>query len=229
MADDTTRSGTGGYSSLAIRDYIESLYSPPANDLTDAVGELERTDMPRIQISPTDGSILRLLLQMIRAKRVVEFGTLSGYSGLWMLRALGVDGHLWTCEYSSRHAEVARGVFERAGYGSQVTILEGDGRESLKKLEAHAPFDAVFIDADKSGYPLYARWAFDHLRPGGLIVADNTYLFGYLAGRAPDRNLDQRSIEAMQEFHVFLTSHCVAACLPTPDGLSVGIKPGNGF
>ncbi|UFP95273.1 O-methyltransferase [Gloeobacter morelensis] len=225
MADDDSRTGRTHYTSPAIRAYLDDLYLPPDPDLAYAVAELDRAGMPRIQVSATEGKILYLLVQMIRARRVVEFGTLSGYSGLWILKAMGQDGHLWTCEYNPEHARVARGVFERAGYGPQVSVFEGPGLQSLDKLAHFAPFDAVFLDADKSGYARYARWAFEHLRPGGLIIGDNTYLFGYLAGRAPDHQWNAQAIEAMRDFHAFVAAHCTAVCLPTPDGLTVGMKP----
>ncbi len=224
MADDNSRAGLG-YATPAIKTYLERLFSPHDAALEDAVHQLDVMGMPRIQIAPIEGKILQVLLSMIGAQKVVEFGTLSGYSALWMLKALGKTGHLWTCEYSPKHAKVAQAVFERAGLDQQVTVLEGPALRSLENLSTEAPFDAVFIDADKKNYIYYARWAFEHLRSGGLIIGDNTYLFGYLKGRAPDENWDQESIEGMTQFHEFLAEHCLAVCLPTPDGLSVGIKP----
>ena len=224
MADDNSRAGLG-YATPAIKTYLEGLFSPHDAALEDAVHQLDVMGMPRIQISPTEGKILQVLLSMIGAQKVVEFGTLSGYSALWMLKALGKTGHLWTCEYNPKHARVAQAVFERAGLNQQVTVLEGPALNALEQLATEAPFDAVFIDADKKNYIHYARWAFEHLRPGGLIIGDNTYLFGYLKGRAPDENWNQEAIEGMIQFHEFLAEHCLAVCLPTPDGLSVGIKP----
>jgi predicted O-methyltransferase YrrM len=223
MADDNSRAGLG-YSTPAIKTYLENLFSPHSAALEDAVHQLDVMGMPRIQIAPTEGKILQVLLSMIGARKVVEFGTLSGYSALWILKALGMEGHLWTCEYSPKHAKVAQGVFERAGLSAQVTLLEGPALNALDKLATEAPFDAVFIDADKKNYIHYARWAFEHLRPGGLIIGDNTYLFGYLKGRAPDEHWNQEAIEGMTQFHEFLAEHCLAVCLPTADGLSVGVK-----
>lgn len=224
MADDRSRAGEE-YSSPAIRAYLEALFSPTDTALEDAVAQLDRLDMPRIQISPTDGKILQVLLRMIGARKVVEFGTLSGYSALWMLKALGPGGYLWTCEFDPKHALAARAVFERAGVSAQVTVLEGPALRNLDVLTAAAPFDAVFIDADKRNYERYAHWAFEHLRPGGLILADNTYLFGYLAGREADEDFSAETIAAMRCFHEFLAENCLTVCLPTPDGLSLALKP----
>lgn len=224
MADDSSRAG-GGYLSPAIRDYVEGLHSPHDAALDDALKQLDAAGMPRIHIAPTEGKILALLLRMIGARKVVEFGTLSGYSALWMLKGLPPDGHITTCEFDPKHAAVARRVFERAGVVDRVTIVEGAAIDALPQLGKLAPFDAVFLDADKANYGRYARWAFEHVRSGGLIVGDNSYLFGYLAGREPDANTGAASIAGMRDFHEFVAQHCFSACLPTPDGMVVGLKP----
>jgi caffeoyl-CoA O-methyltransferase len=224
MADEQSR-GSGRYSSPAIEAFLEATYAERDPALDEALAALDRSAMPRIQISPLDGRILRLLMRAIGAEKVVELGTLSGYSALWILKGLPPSGHLWTCERDPAHARAARRVFEAAGVAERVTLLEGDGRELLGRLADHAPFDAVFIDADKAGYDTYGRWAFDHLRHGGMIIADNAYLFGRLVpeqeteddGRRPER-------ESVQALHRFLARRCVSACLPTPDGMAVGLK-----
>lgn len=230
MADEFTRhaGSYGSYGSPGIHAFLEATYGEHDPGLLEALHALEQEGMPKIHISANDGRILRLLLRSIRAEKVVEFGTLSGYSGLWLLKGLPESGHLWTCEKDPKHAEAARRVFDAAGVSQRVTLLEGDGRQLLDRLAESAPFDAVFIDADKTGYEAYARWGFDHLRSGGLIAADNAYLFGELVENAadappPHRRLAER--EAVQGLHRFLAHHCVSACVPTPDGLAVGLKP----
>jgi caffeoyl-CoA O-methyltransferase len=227
MADEFTR-GVGSYASPAIEAFLEATYGGQDPPLGAALEALERHGMPRIQISANDGRILRLLLRAVRAERVVEFGTLSGYSALWILAALPASGHLWTCEKDPAHAAAAGDVFEAAGVSERVTILEGDGRRRLDELAEQSPFDAVFIDADKAGYEEYARWAFRHLRSGGVILADNAYLFGELVENPadappPEKRLVER--EAVQGLHRFLAEHCTAACMPTPDGMAIGLKP----
>jgi caffeoyl-CoA O-methyltransferase len=227
MADEFTR-GAGSYASPAIEAFLEATYGRQDPALGAALEALERHGMPRIQISANDGRILRLLLRAVRAERVVEFGTLAGYSALWILAGLPSSGHLWTCEKDPAHAAAARDVFETAGMSERVTVIEGDGREQLDALAERRPFDAVFIDADKAGYEQYARWASTHLRSGGLIVADNAYLFGELVENPadappPEKRLAER--EAVQGLHRFLAEHCIAACMPTPDGMAVGLKP----
>ncbi|WP_287129310.1 O-methyltransferase [Candidatus Cyanaurora vandensis] len=223
MADEFSRNA-GTYGSAAIKAYLEGLYSPSTPALNDALAQLETMGMPQIQIAPTEGKLLALLLKLIGAKKVVELGTLSGYSGLWLAGALPEDGHLWTFEYDPKHAAVAQGVFQRAGLAQRVTVLVGAALANLSIIEDQAPFDAVFIDADKHNYGRYGQWALQHLRPGGLVIGDNAYLFGYLAGREPDSETSLAAIAGMRHFHELLSQHCEAVCIPTADGLAVGRK-----
>ncbi len=220
MADDASRDGTR-YGNPDIHELLESIYGDPGPAFADALDTLERTGMPKIQVSPTDGRILKLLMHLASAKKVVEFGTLSGYSALWLLAGMGPEGRLWTLELEQAHAAAAGGVFQRAGVADQVTQLTGDGREFLDSLAEQGPFDAVFVDADKEGYETYARWALDNLRPGGLVLADNAYLFGLLADDDQEHAAARASVI---ETHRLLAEHCIAACIPTPDGLAVGVR-----
>ncbi|MDP8922640.1 MAG: O-methyltransferase [Chloroflexota bacterium] len=223
MADPDSRAGTS-YQTPAIEAYLRGLYAAETPGMQDALRSARTAGLPEIQVSPTDGKILEVLLRMVGARKVVELGTLAGYSAQWIIRALPPDGHLWTIERDPKHADVARGVLERAGLADRATVLTGTADELLGALEREAPFDAVFIDADKGGYERYARWALRHLRSGGLVLADNAYLFGYLAGREPDERESARSIRAMRAFHDLLARECDGVVLPTPDGLSVAIK-----
>jgi caffeoyl-CoA O-methyltransferase len=134
---------------------------------------------------------------------------------------MGPEGKLWTVELDPVHAEAAQGVFDRAGVSDRVTVLTGDGRKFLDRLEEEGPFDAVFLDADKEGYETYARWALDRLRTGGLLLADNAYLFGLLADNDEEHAGARASVLAT---HRLLAEHCTAACISTPDGLAVGMK-----
>src|SRR5690606_6991292 len=109
------------------------------------------------------------------AHKAVEIGTLAGYSGTWLARALPDDGKLWTLEVSSKHAAVARANFERAGLSHKVELLEGPALDSLKKIEPQGPFDFVFIGADRPGDPQSLERAVDKLRPGGMVTAQNAW------------------------------------------------------
>src|SRR5262249_3704928 len=137
-------------------------------------------DIPQIMVGPSEGRLLYLLAKLVRAKKIVEVGTLVGYSTIHLARGLVDGGHVWSIQYEPRHAEVARETRPAAKLGDRATVLGGAGADVLPTLSAHAPVDIVFIDADKVSYEIYGRWAIEHLRPGGLVIGDNAYLFGEL-------------------------------------------------
>lgn len=155
--------------------------------LQQAVEAAEAAGLPSIQVSPPQGKLLQLLVRLVGAKRILEFGTLGGYSAILMARALPADGRLITLEAKPEYADVARQSIERAGVGEQVEIRVGPALEALPVLaeEGAGPFDLVFIDADKVNTPNYFDWALDRSRAGGLIVADNVVRDGSL-GDATD-------------------------------------------
>jgi caffeoyl-CoA O-methyltransferase len=214
MADSASRAG-GRYTRPEVLDYVNRVHVPHDDGLARAFVVPE--GIPAIQVGPSDGQLIGLLLRLIGATKVVEVGTLVGYSAIHMARALRPGGHLWSVEYEPRHAEVARQNFTAAGVGDRVTVVVGAGRDMLPTLERHAPFDAVFIDADKVNYDHYGRWALDHLRPGGLVLGDNAYLFGELLEDS-DRG------RAMRGFHELVAARCDSVCASTPEGLVMGIK-----
>ncbi len=214
MADSDSRAGKT-YTTQAIVDYVDHAHVPHDAALARAFSVPE--GIPSIQVGPSDGKLLYLLLRLIGAKKVVEVGTLVGYSAIQMARALPADGRLWSVEYEAHHAEVARGNIAAAGLAERVTVIVGAGNDVLPTLTQHGPFDAVFLDADKAGYDGYAAWAMQNLRHGGLILGDNSYLFGRLME-------DSDEARAMRAFHERVARECDSVCVPTPDGLVVGIK-----
>jgi caffeoyl-CoA O-methyltransferase len=161
--------------------------------------------------------LLTLLMQLIAAEKVVEVGTLAGYSALRLARGMLSGGKLWTFEIEPKHAQVARDNIQAAGLSATIEVKLGPALEGLASIEAQAPFDAIFIDADKGGYPDYARWAQRNLRRGGLLIGDNSYYFGKL--------LDAKQPEAvrMREFHAYVAEHFDSVCIPTPDGLVLAV------
>jgi caffeoyl-CoA O-methyltransferase len=158
-----------------IDDYIEGLFAPQDVALEAAVRKSQRAGLPEIQVSPNEGKLLQLLAEVIGARRVLEIGTLGGYSAINLARGLAEDGLLISLEIDEHHAEVARENVERAGLGDKVEVRVGDARELLAELveSNEKPFDIVFIDADKEGYPEYLEWSMRLSRPGSLILADN--------------------------------------------------------
>ncbi len=214
MADNTSRTGSR-YTTPEILDYVNRTHVPHDAGLAQAFAVPE--GIPAIQVGPSDGRLLHLLLKLANANKVVEVGTLIGYSAIHMARALPPDGHLWSIEFEPTHAEVARANLAAAGLGDRVTVIVGAGKDILPTLVSHGPFDAVFIDADKVNYDFYGQWAIDNLRTGGLVLGDNAYLFGELLEDA-DRG------RGMRKFHELVASTCDSVCCPTPDGLVIGIK-----
>lgn len=214
MADSSSRTGAR-YASPPILDYVQRVHAEHDAALAQAFAVPD--GVPAIQLGPSEGKLLQLLLRLAGARKVVELGTLAGYSAIHIARALPDGGRLWTVEVEPKHAALARENLARAGLADKVTVVVGAGRDALPTLEEHAPLDAVFIDADKVNYDYYGKWALDHLRTGGLVIGDNAYLFGELLEDA-DRG------RAMRAFHEMVAAACDSVCVPTPDGLVVGIK-----
>ena len=156
--------------------------------------------MPAIDVSAPQGKLLHLLALSVGARRVLEVGTLGGYSTIWLARALPADGSVLTLEYSPKHAEVARKNLDAAGVGAKVEIRVGAAAASLEKIgtERVPPFDLVFIDADKKNNPLYVQWALKLSRPGTIIIVDNVIRGGGVLD-ATAEDADVRGTRAMFE------------------------------
>src|SRR4051812_12674273 len=193
MADLDSRKGVR-YGSGEVLTFVETVHAGHDAGLTAAFTAPEREGMPAIQVAPSEGKLLELLMKMIGAQRVVEVGTLAGYSAIRLARGLSDGGRLWTIESDPRHADVARHNLAAAGGAERVEVCIGRGADVLPTLETHGPFDAVFVDADKESYDLYGRWAATHLRKGGLLLGDNAYFFGRLLEQSPGAS-------AMRRFH----------------------------
>ena len=148
-----------------------------ANDpiLESAQAANAAANLPPIDVTPAQGKFLHLLALLQGASRILEIGTLGGYSTIWLARALPPDGHLITMEFDPKHAAVAKSNITNAGLSNLVEIRIGAALDSLAQLatESPAPFDLIFIDADKDNYPNYLPWALKFSRPGTLILADN--------------------------------------------------------
>jgi predicted O-methyltransferase YrrM len=171
----------------AIDGYIEELFAPADEALEEALRAAASAGLPHIQVTPSQGKLLYVLARLCGARRILEIGTLGGYSAIWLARALAPGGRLMTLELSEEHAAVARSNVARAGLADCVEVVVGPALESLPAIEARGegPFDMVFIDADKPGYVEYLRWAVRLTRPGGLIVADNVVRGGRVLAPEP--------------------------------------------
>ena len=138
-----------------------------------ALASAKQAGLPEIQISPIQGRFLQLLAVACNAHKILEIGALAGYSGIWLARSLPTGGRMITLEVSPAHAEVVRNSFAHADVGDRTEVRVGKALDLLPQLESEAPFDLVFIDADKAPYPQYLEWALRLTRPGSIIVADN--------------------------------------------------------
>ena len=182
--------------------------------------ELEERGLPMIQVSPLEGRLLAVLAAAVGARRVLEIGTLGGYSGLWLLSLLPEDARLVTLEKDPEHAEVAREAFGRAGVSERVTLLVGDARRTLDDAAPEAPYDVVFVDADKRGYPRYRERAAELLRRGGLLLGDNAFWEGKAAEHGPDPDTATRAIRRFNR-ELAEDPRFDAVTIPVRDGLAV--------
>jgi len=216
VADVDSRAGLR-YATPEVLEWTARLHAGHDAPLAAAFSAPERFGVPAIQLAPSEGKLLTLLLALAGARTAVEIGTLAGYSALRIARALPSDGRLYTIEADAKHASIARGVLEDADVAERVTVLEGPALEVLPRLEGKGPFDAVFVDADKESYDKYGRWAAANVRKGGLLLGDNAYLFGRLLEQSAEG-------AAMRRFHEEARLAFDTVCIPTPDGLLLGVR-----
>ena len=187
-----------------IDHYIAALFNPPDPVLDATEQSIVEAGMPVISVSANQGKFLYLLALLCRAERILELGTLGGYSTIWLARALPEDGRLTTVELEPAYAEVARKNLERAGLSDKVDIRIGRGLEVLPQLEAEGagPFDLIFIDADKPPYTGYFQHALRLSRPGTLIVADNVIR----EGQVLDPHHPDERVAGVQRFNAMLAA-----------------------
>jgi predicted O-methyltransferase YrrM len=184
---------------LEIDEYIERLFVPPDPVFEQALQDAATGGLRPISVSPNEGKLLYLLAKLSGAKRVLEIGLLGAYSTMWLAKAIGPQGRLVTLEVDEVSVKVARKNLERAGFLSRVDIRHGDARATLEKMVGanEAPFDLVFIDADKDNYPVYLDYTLKLTRPGSVILADNVIRDGKVAR---DGQTDP-SVLGVQEFN----------------------------
>jgi caffeoyl-CoA O-methyltransferase len=189
----------------SVDQYINNLLVNEDDALTATEASITEYNIPSISISPNQGKFLQILAKLCNAKKILEVGTLAGYSTIWLARALPKDGRLITLEFDPKHAEVAHKNIVRAGLGSVVEIRIGKALDTLPQIEAEgiAPFDMIFIDADKSPYTEYFQWALRLSRPGTLIVADNVIR----EGKVLDPNSTDEMVQGVQRFNNMLAKN----------------------
>ena len=210
-----------------IDHYIERLFVRPDESLTQNLKDAAAAGLPTINISPNEGKLLYLIAKMSRAKRMLEIGTLGGYSTTWLARALPVDGKLITLELDQKHADVARRNLNRAGVSDRVEIRVGRAVDSLRTLIDHVetPFDLIFVDADKPSYPDYLTLAMQLAHPGTIILADNLIRNGrVLNAQSTDESArGARAYNAAIAAHPRLESIVLPIIRENLDGLAISI------
>jgi predicted O-methyltransferase YrrM len=175
-----------------VDQYTTDLLIPPDPVLDAVLKASDEAKLPSISVSPSQGKLLMLLAKLAGATRILEIGTLGGYSSIWLARALPPGGRLITLEANPKHAEVAGNNITRAGFGDSVEVRLGDARAGIQQLagEKAAPFDLIFIDADKQSIPHYLEWSLKMSHRGTLIIIDNVVRDGALIdGTSQDANV----------------------------------------
>ena len=204
----------------AVDDYFAGLLAPDDAALAGALAANAQAGLPTHDVSALQGQMLALLVQIAGARRVLEIGTLGGYSTLRIARALPADGTIVTIEADERHAAVARANFERSGISGRIDLRLGKALDVLPSLRG--PFDLIFIDADKPNNPRYIKWALELSRPGTVIVGDNVVRGGAVA----DADSADPSVQGVRHFMDFIANEprLAATAIQT-----VGEKGWDGF
>ena len=180
----------------AVDNYLVEALIPNDPLLNQVLENNQHAGLPAIDVAANQGQFLALLVRMTGARRILEIGTLGGYSTIWMARELPADGELVTLEADAHHAAVARENLRMAGVDKLVEVREGPALATLEKLGDHPPFDLIFIDADKPNNPNYLRWALRYSRPGTLIIGDNVVR----DGEVTDPHSADDRVQGVREF-----------------------------
>ena len=208
----------------AVDRYVTDLLVPSDAALDAAIEASTVAGLPAISVSPCQGKLLFLLARVMGARRILEIGALGGYSTIWLARALPPDGRLITLEVNAGHAEVARSNFARAGLADVIELRLGSALDVLPALVAQGvgPFDMIFIDADKPGYPDYLAWAIRLSRRGSLIVADNVVKEGTVL----DADSEDPVVQGIRRFNAALAAD---PRVTATEIQTVGVKGYDGF
>jgi predicted O-methyltransferase YrrM len=216
----------------AVDAYYADLLVRPDEALESALEASDAAGLPTIAVAPNVGKLLHLMARAMGARRILEIGTLGGYSTIWLARALPADGRLMTLDFDHKHTKVARSNIERAGLAHLVEHREGPALDTMAQLVAagEAPFDFIFIDADKESYTDYLDWSLKLSRPGTMIVADNVVR----AGKVRDAASSDPLVQGVRRFLDRLAAEprVTATALQTVgikghDGLAIALVTGN--
>ncbi|HEY2744969.1 MAG TPA: O-methyltransferase [Polyangia bacterium] len=215
-----------GQASPALARWAEKVFHPEDAVLAEIRSRAIIEGLPAIAVGKMDGLHLTAIARAVGARRAVEIGTLGGYSGVCLLRGMP-DGRLDTFELEPKNAAVAQTSFEKAGVAARVKIHVGPAAERLREIEKEGPFDLVFIDADKTGYPAYLTWAEEHLRIGGVVLLDNAFGWGGVVDPSQEKDSHRAMVQALADTSARLGApggRWCATMIPTEEGLAFGVK-----
>lgn len=221
--------GLHGKNASQLIEYFEStflLQDPNLPGLNEIRNRSDQLGLRPIHVAASDGLHLEILTRSMGARKIVEIGTLAGYSGSCLLKGAGPQAKLWTFEYHPHHADAAWESFKKQGVAQQVDIRVGAALDHLPTIESEGPFDLVFIDADKVNYPKYFDWAVQNLRVGGSILADNTFAWGMITDTSFDSQEDEEAVLALRKYNEKAATdlRVRSTLLPTGEGLTLSVK-----
>ena len=186
----------------------------------------EKEEVLPMQVSSHEGTLLYFLAKSIRANKILEIGSLYSYSTIYLARSLhSKEGLVFTCDISKERHQTSQALIKNYPEYKKIKWVTGKALDTLPQLEKEGPFDMVFIDADKENYGKYLEWTEKNLKTDGLLVADNTFLFGSVYGE-PERKTSQKTTEIMRKFNQDIAQSPLwtSALIPTKEGLTVAIK-----
>lgn len=205
-----------------IQIYVESLMASPSPALTEIANRLQADGKWGINIGAVEARLMQFFIRAFKVKKILEVGTQYGYSTQWMVEALPADGSIVTLEKDEAHHQMARQLVT----DPRVEFVLGDATETMAAQASKAPFDLIFIDANKKAYPEYLSLADGLLAPGGILVGDNTFLFGTVLNSEPPPNKSSSQWQAMRNFNkaIFDKEGYVSCIVPTGEGMTVAFK-----
>lgn len=203
-------------------EYIESLLPVENQQMKQSRSAAETVGLNQISLSATEGQLLKFMMSLVRPKKIVEIGTLTGLSANYFLSALPKDGKIWTLEKSEKHAQFA----EAAISDNRCRVILGDALENLPTLNQEGPFDIIFIDGNKAAYLKYFDWALVNVKKGGLIIADNVFLAGAVWGAMTTQKFNEKQVEAVRTMNkkAFTESDLISVIVPTTEGMLISHK-----
>lgn len=207
--------------------YLNEIFHPQGNPTVDAIqNKLKDDNKSGINISSHEASILQFFIRTYSIQSIVEIGTLYGYSTYLMAQALPAQGKIFSIEKDPQNHHIATTLLKQSDQAEKITLLNGDAIEVLEDISKMGPFDMVFIDANKGGYENYLDWAEKNTHRGGLIVGDNTFLFGHVYGKGQEHmKVSQNVVLTMQNFNKRLTDpkKYYSMIIPTDEGMTVSV------